>query len=322
LWIDVPRLSVNVFTKQLLTDLDAALEIVAKESAIHVLVARSAKSSGFLAGADLRSFTEIKSASEATALSALGQTLFDKVANLRVPVIAVIGGPCLGGGLEFALACDYRLVIDLPGTQLGLPEIELGLLPGWGGTQRLPRVVGLERAVNVTLLARRLNARDALRWGIADAVAAGEREVPRELDDLLLRAESEGKRPKASLPRRSWRQMFLESNGFGRKLLFRAIQRQLRRRVPADMPAPREALEAMRIGVSESMDAGLAYEREGIGRLAMTPACHNLVSLFFRREEARKLPAEWKHTPSVRRIGIVGAGAMGAGVAQLASVRG
>jgi 3-hydroxyacyl-CoA dehydrogenase/enoyl-CoA hydratase/3-hydroxybutyryl-CoA epimerase len=88
------------------------------------------------------------------------------------------------------------------------------------------------------------------------------------------------------------------------------------------MPAPREALEAMHIGVSESMDAGLAYEREAIGRLAMSPACHNLVSLFFRREEARKLPAEWKDAPAVRRIGIVGAGAMGAGIAQLASVRG
>jgi 3-hydroxyacyl-CoA dehydrogenase/enoyl-CoA hydratase/3-hydroxybutyryl-CoA epimerase len=322
LWIDVPGLSVNVFNKQVLTDLDAALDSVANESAIQALVIRSSKPSGFLAGADLKSFTQIRSPADAVALSALGQTLFDKVANLRVPVVALIGGVCLGGGLEFALACDYRLVIDLPSTQIGLPEIELGLLPGWGGTQRLPRIVGLERAVNVILLARRLNARDALRWGLADAVATGEREVPRELEALLHYAESERKRPKSALPRRTWRQLFLESTCFGRRLLLRAIQRQLRRSVPLDMPAPAEALEAMRVGINEGFDAGLAYEREAIGRLAVTPACRNLVSLFFGREEARKLPAEWKEAPPVRRLGIVGAGAMGAGIAQLAAIRG
>jgi 3-hydroxyacyl-CoA dehydrogenase/enoyl-CoA hydratase/3-hydroxybutyryl-CoA epimerase len=322
LWIDVPGLSVNVFNKQVLGDLDAALDKVANEPAIQVLVIRSAKASGFLAGADLKSFTMVRGPADATTLSAQGQTLFDKVADLRVPVVAVIGGACLGGGLEFALACDYRLVIDLPSTQIGLPEIELGLLPGWGGTQRLPRVVGLERAVNVILLARRLNARDALRWGLADIVAANEREVPRELEALLHYAQSEGKRLKTASPRRTWRQLFLESTRFGRKLLFRAIQRQLRRRVPMDMPAPAEALEAMRIGINEGMDAGLAFEREAIGRLAVTPACRNLVSLFFHREEARKLPAEWKEAPPIRRIGIVGAGTMGAGIAQLASIRG
>jgi 3-hydroxyacyl-CoA dehydrogenase/enoyl-CoA hydratase/3-hydroxybutyryl-CoA epimerase len=322
LWIDVPGLSVNVINKQVLSDLDAALDRVAKETAIQVLIVRSAKASGFLAGADLKSFSEVRTPPDATALSALGQSLFDKVVNLRVPVVAVIGGACLGGGLEFALACDYRLVIDLASTQLGLPEIELGLLPAWGGTQRLPRVVGLERAVNVILLARRLNARDALRWGLADAIASSEREMPRALETLLHRAQNEGKRHGAAGPTRTWRQLFLESTGFGRKLLFRAVQRQLRRRVPTDMPAPAEALEAMRVGISEGMDAGLAYEREAVGRLAVTPACRNLVTLFFHREEARRLPAEWKEMPPARKVGIVGAGTMGAGIAQLASIRG
>src|SRR5262249_55456257 len=116
LWIDVPGRPINVFNHQLLSDLDAALGCVAAESAIRVLVARSAKSSGFLAGADLRAFPQVKPAADATALSVLGQVLFDKVANLRVPLIAVLSGPCLGGGLEFALACDYRLVADQPVT--------------------------------------------------------------------------------------------------------------------------------------------------------------------------------------------------------------
>jgi 3-hydroxyacyl-CoA dehydrogenase/enoyl-CoA hydratase/3-hydroxybutyryl-CoA epimerase len=264
----------------------------------------------------------VKSAGDATVLAAVGQALFDKVASFRVPVIAVIHGPCLGGGLEFALACDYRLVVDAPGTQLGLPEIELGLLPAWGGTQRLPRVIGLERAFNVILGARRLNPRDALRWGLADAQAASDKDVPRELDKLLQRAAKEGKRPKTSLPRHTWRQSLLESNTFGRRVLFKGTERYLRRRVPDDMPAPREALEAIRVGMSQGMDAGLAYERDAVGHLALTPACHNLIGLFFQREEARKLPAAWKDAPAARRIGIVGAGAMGAGIAQLAALRG
>src|SRR5262249_42742631 len=141
-------------------------------------------------------------------------------------------------GLEFALACDYRLVVDTPGTQLGTPEIKLGLLPAWGGTQRLPRVVGLERAMNVILEARNLNPRDALRWGLADAVAASDKDVPRELDKLLERARTEGKRPKTGPPRRTWRQTFLESNPLGRYILFRAAARRARRRVADDMPAP------------------------------------------------------------------------------------
>src|SRR5262249_4030793 len=161
-----------------------------------------------------------------------------------------------------------------------------------------------------------------LRYGLADAVAASEREIQRELDALIQRAIEEGKRPKTKLPRRTWRQTLLESNAFGRRLLFKATERLLRRRVPDDMPAPWEALQAMRVGVRQGVDAGLAYEREAIGRLAVTPACRNLIGLFFQREEARKLPAEPKDAPPICRLGVVGAGAMGAGIAQLAAVRG
>jgi 3-hydroxyacyl-CoA dehydrogenase/enoyl-CoA hydratase/3-hydroxybutyryl-CoA epimerase len=321
-WLDVPSRPINVFNRRVLADLDAALDRVAAEALLRCLVVRSGKASGFLAGADLGEFTQVTTAADAAALSALGQALFDKLANLRLPVVAVIHGPCLGGGLEFALACDYRLVVDAPGTQLGLPEIELGLLPAWGGTQRLPRVIGLERAFNVILGARRLNPRDALRWGLADALAATDEDVQRELEKLLQRAATEGKRPKTNLPRRSWRQTLLESNAFGRRLLFKGTERYMRRRVPDDMPAPKEALEAMRVGIAQGIDAGLAYEREAVSRLALTPACRNLIGLFFQREEARKLPAAWKEAPPIRRIGIVGLGAMGAGIAQLAAVRG
>ena len=148
------------------------------ESSFRLLIVRSGKAGTFLAGADVSEFASIQSAAEATALSEAGQRLFDKLARLRLPTVAMISGACLGGGLELALACDYRVAVDQPRTQLGLPEIELGLLPAWGGTQRLPLVVGLERALQMILGGRRLSAPEALAWGLVDAVARDEQDEP------------------------------------------------------------------------------------------------------------------------------------------------
>jgi 3-hydroxyacyl-CoA dehydrogenase/enoyl-CoA hydratase/3-hydroxybutyryl-CoA epimerase len=315
LLLDVPGRAFNVFSRQVMADLEAALRRVEDEPAVKILIIRSGKSSGFLAGADLQEFTAINSPAQAVALSEAGQRLFAQVAELRVPTVAVISGPCLGGGLEFALACDYRIVIDDPKTQLGLPEIELGLLPAWGGTQRLVRVVGLQRALQIILGGRRLDARQALAWGLADAVQGPAEPTPAFLAGAV-------KRPKKGLPLRSWGQRLFESNPLGRWLIFRGAEGLLRRRLPDDMPAPLEALQAVRIGLHQGMDAGLAYEREAVGRLAVTPACRNLIHLFFQREQARKPPDLFPAPVRIRHVGVVGAGTMGAGIAQLAALKG
>src|SRR5262249_33572414 len=156
------------------------------QARVPVLVVRSGKKTGFLAGADLNEFTAIRDMPSARALSEAGQNLFNKLADLSAPTVAVIHGPCLGGGLELTLACAYRLVFDRPGTQLGLPEVELGLLPGWGGTQRLPRLVGLERALQMILTSRRLGAREALACGLADEIAGNEAELRERFARLLV----------------------------------------------------------------------------------------------------------------------------------------
>jgi 3-hydroxyacyl-CoA dehydrogenase / enoyl-CoA hydratase / 3-hydroxybutyryl-CoA epimerase len=320
--IDVPDKGVNVITAQLMTDLDTALDAAAREK-LPLLVIYSGKKTGFLAGADLASFLEVRDSAAAEDLSGRGQRLFDKLAALPLPTIASVSGPCLGGGLELALACDYRLVFDARGTQLGLPEVELGLLPAWGGTQRLPRTIGLERALQVILGGRRLTAKDAFRLGLADAYAANETELRQQFDGLKGIALSQGKRPRTGLPGRTWRQWFLESNPVGRRLIFRGTERLLRRRLPDDMPAPAEALEAVRTGVKQGLAAGLEAERKAAGRLAVTPASRNLIGLFFAREKARKPPPELAATnpKPVRRVGVVGCGVMGAGIAQLAAIR-
>ena len=322
--IDVPGQTHNMLSRRLLADLDAAFDAVAAEHRLPLLVIRSGKPSGFLAGADLHSFLEIKDATEAEALSHQGQRLFDKLAALSMPTLAGIHGPCLGGGLELALACDYRLVLDNPKTQLGLPEVSLGLLPGWGGTQRLPRVVGLRRGLEMILEGKRLGAREALRWGLADVAPTNEAELRSQLAYLGIKAIAQGKRPLKGLPLRTWGQRFTESTALSRGLLFTATERILRNRVPDDMPAPAEALHAVRIGLKDGMEAGLAAERAAAGRLAVSSACRNLITVWLRGEKARKLPENLRGlaAPEVRNVGVVGSGIMGAGIAQLAAIRG
>jgi 3-hydroxyacyl-CoA dehydrogenase / enoyl-CoA hydratase / 3-hydroxybutyryl-CoA epimerase len=322
--IDAPGQTHNMLSRRMLADLDAAFDAVAAEARLPLLVIRSGKPSGFLAGADLHGFLEIADATEAEALSAQGQRLFDKLAALPIPTLAGVHGPCLGGGLELALACDYRLVLDNPKTQLGLPEVSLGLLPGWGGTQRLPRVVGLRRALEMILEGKRLGAREALRWGLADVAPTNESELRSQLAYLGIKAIQQGKRPLMGLPLRTWGQRLTESTALSRSLLFTATERVLRNRVPDDMPAPAKALQAVRVGLKDGMAAGLAYERAAAGRLAVSPACRNLISLWLRGEKARKLPDNLRAVaaPEIRNVGVIGAGVMGAGIAQLAAIRG
>jgi 3-hydroxyacyl-CoA dehydrogenase / enoyl-CoA hydratase / 3-hydroxybutyryl-CoA epimerase len=191
----------------------------------------------------------------------------------------------------------------------------------------------LERALRVILDRKRLNARESLRWGLADALAATESELREQLARLAVRAVGEGKRqpPHPPLfrggwggPLRTWRQRFLESNPLGRRILFKATERMMRRKVWDDMPAPFEALEAIRTGIQDGMVAGLAAERSAAGRLAVSTACRNLIGLFFRTQKSDKLPEELLGVSplEVRRVGVVGAGTMGAGIAQLAAFKG
>jgi 3-hydroxyacyl-CoA dehydrogenase/enoyl-CoA hydratase/3-hydroxybutyryl-CoA epimerase len=326
LWLDMIDRPLNVLNRQMMSELDRALDAVASDADIQLLIVLSRKTTGFLAGVDLHEVASIRTAGEAAMISAMGQRLFHRLACVAPATVAIIHGPCLGGGLELALACDYRIVVDQRNTQIGLPEIELGLLPAWGGTQRLPRIIGIERALHVILMRRRLNAKDCIRWGLAQASCKNQAEA---IDQAIQHfARDASRRHKDGVPRcghRTWRQRILESTAAGRWLLFRGAGRLVARKTPDDMPAPHEALKAMRIGMTHGMTAGLAAERDGIGRLATTTACRNLMALFFLVESARKgdlFGVESKDDLKYGRIGVVGAGTMGAGIAQLAMVKG
>lgn len=323
-WIDAKNRGYNWFSQAVISDLNKLLDHVQSASGIRVLVFLSRKEAGFVAGADLYEFPKIQGPQQAMAMSETGQKLMDRVESCRIPTVAVIHGHCLGGGLEFALACDYRIAIDGPGIQIGLPEIELGLVPGWGGTQRLPRVVGLQRAMQVILQRKRLDAREALEWGLADAVQATQQEAVTYMSRTFVhRIEELGKRPKHKLPTKGFYNYLLEGNALGRWLVFRTAGKIIQKKAPDDLPSPMEALAAVRVGLTFGMVAGLKREREAIGRLATTTACRNMVTLFFLIERSRKGGAEKQESAQkVRKVGVVGAGTMGAGIAQLAAIKG
>ena len=317
LYLDVADKSVNLLTPTVLDDLETALNHLSNEAKYQVLLIRSSKENSFIAGADIHHFLTISTSEEAQALSHRGQTLFDKLARLPMVTVAVISGACLGGGLELALACDYRLAVAHPKTQLGLPEVELGLLPAWGGTQRLPRVVGLERALQMILGGKRLRVQEALKWKLVDGVVDDESEGPPAF------LQNPAKPDRTGLPYHTLRQGIAERFGLGRRLIYRGTEQVLQRKVPDDMPAPWEAFAAVKTGVEQGTEAGFAHEREAAGRLVQSQACHNLIQLYLRNEKSRKLPARSAdEDPPIRRVGVIGLGSVGLGLVQLFLLKG
>ena len=251
-----------------------------------------------------------------------GQRLFSRIEALPMFTVAVIHGPCMGGGTELSLACDSRIARDNSSTQIGLPEIKLGLIPGWGGTQRLPHLVGTPLAMKMILTGKTLSAKEALRAGLVDRAIAPD-DWDSEVSNFLsaVGCGLSVRRPR----RKSWMEWLLD-NRLGRKLLFNRARQSIRSKVE-HYPALTSALRAIEDGFSPKVD-GEATERAEFAKLLETPTCRSLLNLFFSREAARK-PKTWSdvasetvHQHPIRRVGVVGGGAMGAGIAVLAAARG
>jgi 3-hydroxyacyl-CoA dehydrogenase/enoyl-CoA hydratase/3-hydroxybutyryl-CoA epimerase len=321
--LEVPQRPLNVLTAEVMSELQLIVGELESSDEIKAVVFRSGKESGFLAGADVSAIAEIKRTAQAMRLVELGQTLFQRIEWLPMPTIAVIHGPCLGGGIEWALACDHRIARDNSSTKIGLPEIKLGLIPGWGGTQRLPRLVGLTESLSMILTGKYVDAKSALRIGLIDQAIspnAWERGVNAFVDRVIRGQNTRS----ISIRRRLWR-MVVDKNPIGRALVFHFTERSIGSKV-IHYPALSAAMRAIRSGYQYSMD-GIVAERIEFVSLLKTTTCRRLLELFFARERARTL-STWAHAPSIihgdwiRHIGVVGAGAMGAGISQLAATRG
>src|SRR5262245_37507609 len=164
---DLPGEKVNILSREVFAELSELLLRLQREPRLRGLRVRSGKPDVFIAGANIKEFTEVGE-NEIATLAERGQAIFEQLANLPVPTIAAIHGVCLGGGTELALACDYRLMSDAPKSRIGLPEVRLGIFPAWGGSTRLPRLVGIQAALDLILTGKQLDARRAQKIGLVD----------------------------------------------------------------------------------------------------------------------------------------------------------
>ena len=321
---DRPGETVNAFTSSALAGLEAVLDQAAADERIKSVIIASGKDDSFIVGADVDELAAIRDVEDARAKAEAGHAVFGKIASLPVPTAAVIHGPCLGGGLEMALACDYRLVSDHPKTSLGLPEVNLGILPGWGGTQRLPRLVGLVGALPMILTGKPVNARKAYRMGLADAIVATSftaAQTRRFIDMVLTRA---GRRSVVRRRRRARPLLLrlLTATSPGRGFVCWKTRREILRKTRGQYPAPLEALRVMRRTAGRRPEArGRRVEIDAFSHLAVTGISRNLVWLFQASQRLKRAQRVEPVAP-VRTAGVVGAGIMGGGIAWACSSAG
>jgi 3-hydroxyacyl-CoA dehydrogenase/enoyl-CoA hydratase/3-hydroxybutyryl-CoA epimerase len=322
-WItfDDPDRTVNVLTDDTMHALAARLtevEEAVAAGAIRSLVFWSAKPRTFIAGADIGAIADIEDPAEGEAMSRFGQSVFMQIEKLRIPTVAAIHGTCLGGGTELALACRFRLLSDSERTEVGLPEVQLGILPAWGGTARLPRLVGLRAALDLLLTGDRVSAEKARRIGFGSDVFPAPlfREKVAEFARAAPDLEAGASRKARGIASR-----FLEDTAPGRRLILRAARRRVMDKTGGHYPAPLAILDVLRKHLGSSVDRALRAEAEAAGRLIVSSVSKNLIHVFRLRERARKdngVPEGTMAKP-VRSLGVVGAGIMGGGIAQLAA---
>jgi 3-hydroxyacyl-CoA dehydrogenase/enoyl-CoA hydratase/3-hydroxybutyryl-CoA epimerase len=318
--LDVPGEAVNTISPELRSDLAEALESLARDGDVRAVVLVSRKPGSFIAGADINAFVALRGRDEAHALVRAGQAAINRVESLGKPVVAAIHGNCLGGGLELALACTYRIATDDPATRIGLPEVQLGIIPAAGGCQRLPRLIGLQPALDIILAGKTVAASRARRLGIVDELVH-----PCILDQVAEQAAgrlADGWTPGRS--RLSVRRLATDRNPLGRRMLFTAARKQLLKKTGGHYPAPVAALQAVEHGMTHGVEAGLDIEATLFAELAIGGVSRNLVRLFFATTALKKDPGVQGDVPPPRPIagiGVMGAGFMGAAIGGIAVLR-
>lgn len=309
--IDVPGEKMNTLKAEFAGQITAIIAEARRDPQLAGLVLISGKADNFIAGADISMIDRCQSAAEAEALAKQGQEVMAALAALPFPVVAAIHGACLGGGLELALACDARICTLDDKTRLGLPEVQLGLLPGSGGTQRLPRLIGVQQALPLILTGKSLRAKQARKLGIVDDA------VPQAI--LLETAIARVKKGKISgrlLPLRDR----LLHGPVARQALFALVTRQTAAKTQGNYPAAKRIIEVVRIGLEQGSRAGHEAEARAFGELAMTSESVALRGLFFATTAMKKEPGGDATPRPVRSIGILGGGLMGGGIASVSAI--
>ncbi len=333
--LDDPEEKVNKLSEDLMEEVREFLEELRGDNSLRGAILISGKENNFIAGADLDMVRNCEDEEELKELAREGQEILSEIENFPKPIVACIHGSCMGGGTELALACRYRIISDHRDTKIALPEVKLGLLPGMGGTQRLPRLIGIQRALPYLLTGKNMYSRQARKLGFADEVV--ERNKLREAGIQAVRRYANKKVDRKD--RRGIFEKLLENNSAGRLILFSQAHKQTARQTRGNYPAPPRIIESVRYGYRNGLRAGYINEAREFSRLAFTPESKALINLFFAMNEAKKMPDEvptaeseptrpaggtghaQKKSPAreVKSIGVLGAGLMGAGIAEVSA---
>ncbi|WP_193588300.1 fatty acid oxidation complex subunit alpha FadJ [Yersinia hibernica] len=310
--IDVVGDKVNTLKAEFAEQITAILQQAQALNQLQGLVIISDKPDSFIAGADITMIAACRTAQDARALAQKGQSVLAQIAAFPIPVVAAIHGACLGGGLELALACHSRICSQDDKTVLGLPEVQLGLLPGSGGTQRLPRLVGVSRALDMILTGKQIRARQALKMGLVDDVVA-----PEILLDVAVQRAKAGWLDKPVVP---WQERLL-SGPLGKALLFNIVRKKTLAKTKGHYPAAERIIEVVRKGLDHGGPAGYEAEAKAFGELAMSPESAALRSLFFATTALKKETGSQAQPRAIHRVGVLGGGLMGGGIANVTATR-
>jgi 3-hydroxyacyl-CoA dehydrogenase/enoyl-CoA hydratase/3-hydroxybutyryl-CoA epimerase len=318
---DVPGESVNTLQADFALELEGLLVKLEQEPSIKAVVLTSGKPDSFVAGADIKLLCAVERAEQASELSRTGQRVLAAMVDFRVPIVAAIHGACLGGGLELCLACAARVASGDERTKLGLPEVQLGVLPALGGTQRLPRLIGVRNALDLLLTGKQIDSRRALGLGLIDELVPPAIVLEVAVRVALARAAGQPKR--APLLRRLFdraelSEVLLAENPLGRKIVFDQARRTLLEKTHGNYPAAERILEVVKVGLAKGLAAGLEAEARAFGELVVSEEARALMHVFFASTELKKdrgHDAEGVQPRGLHRVAVLGAGLMGAGIA-------
>lgn len=320
---DRPDSKVNLLDSPTMFRIDEILENIQKNPPLKAVWIVSKKPDVFIAGADIKEIEEITQPQQGEQKSRAGQEIFNRLEDLKIPTIAVIDGVALGGGCELALACHYRVATFNDKVRIGLPEVNLGIIPGFGGTHRLPRLIGLAQALKMILAGKIISGKEAFKIGLVDRL------FPRNgLEASLVKFVEEFRSNdpyQISRRRKKMTQRFLEDTILGRVILFRQAQKTVIQTTKGFYPAPLVALKTIRRTCFLRRPRALALEAQAFGQLAVTEISKNLVKVFYLTEKYKKLTVPGTESICPKRIqkcAVLGAGVMGGGIAQLLSSQG
>ena len=301
-----PEESVLILTEERLLAFEKLLDQIKKNLPIGLIITGSSENM-FSAGADINVIQSVKTAEEGARLAKQGQDIFKKIEDLDIISIAAISGPCVGGACELALACDFRIISDYHKSAIGLPEIKIGILPGFGGTQRLPRIIGVPNALDIILKGKIVKAKDALKIGLVSKVCSYDNLI-KTAENIILDATPLDRNYK-------FKDKLLTKFKPLRNIAFNIAKKNILQKTKGHYPAPLLALETIKYGLDSGISKGYENEARNLGKLIVTPECKALTNLFFLTESAKSIGKSAVSLVNDLNAVTIGAGIMGAGIA-------